>query len=166
MRVPDELKQAADLGLVVVFQAAGLGKLVAVRPWREVAAAKPDGDAFRAFAQAAEQRGDHATANRLWLEAAAAHPQEAEILNNAAWALVTCPEALRQPAKAVELAREAVRLSPESAHIIDTLAEALLQAGKLDEAQQQNERLLQLEPDSELGLERRKKIATARRPAP
>jgi serine/threonine protein kinase/tetratricopeptide (TPR) repeat protein len=51
-------------------------------------------------------------------------------LNNLAWELVTSPvPRLRAPARAAELAREAVALAPEKSHIWNTLGVALCRAG-------------------------------------
>lgn len=167
MRVPPELKDAADLALVVRFQAPGLGTYMAVRPWKEVAASPPDADGYQAMAAAAQKAGDHVRTARIYADAVAAYPADSELLNGAAWYLVTCPEQHRQPARAVTLAREAVRLSQgRSYHIVDTLAEALLVDGRLDEAQAENERLLRLQPGFAGGVKRAARIAAARKPAP
>jgi serine/threonine-protein kinase len=49
-------------------------------------------------------------------------PDDARILNNLAWLWATCPDvALRDPARAVEMAREACALGEDAARL-DTLA--------------------------------------------
>lgn len=162
MRVPPELSAAPDLGLVVRLDAPGLGRLLAVQRWSAVAAAKPTAEGYRTQASAAE-RTDPALALRLYDEGATAHPGDAELLNSAAWFMVTGPPAQRRPERAVALAREAVRLSHgRRGHIIDTLAEALLVAGQLDAAHEQNELLLRLQPGDEGGTARQRRIAEAR----
>ena len=56
-------------------------------------------------------------------------PRDPEVLNGLAWFLATAQDpALRDPARAVRLAREAVALAPLP-HIWDTLAEAYFAAG-------------------------------------
>jgi tetratricopeptide (TPR) repeat protein len=57
--------------------------------------------------------------------------EDSEFLNNYAWYLATHDQKLE---RALELAKEAVRLSPKSAHILDTLAEAYSRNGLLKEA--------------------------------
>ena len=57
--------------------------------------------------------------------------EQAEFFNNFAWFLATNGMEVK---KALRLARKAVELSPKSAHIIDTLAEALFRNGLYKEA--------------------------------
>lgn len=159
--------QAADLGLVLRFDSPQLGRMVAARTWTDIAADKPDATGYTGLAKAARKRGDHASALQLFAAGAEAFPQDPEMLNEAAWEMVTCPATLRQPDRAVALAREAVRLSGGTReHIVDTLAEALLVAGRFDEAQAENDRLLQLDPGSDGGTKRRARIAAERAKRP
>ncbi len=73
-------------------------------------------------------------AAQLYEKVLSLDPDNPEVLNNLAWLLVTSPEAsLRNPARAVLLARQAVRLKP-SPHAWDTLAESLFATGALSEA--------------------------------
>ncbi len=49
----------------------------------------------------------------------------AQVLNNLAWLYATCEdEQIRNPPRALNLARRAVALEPDAAHILDTLAES------------------------------------------
>ena len=60
----------------------------------------------------------------------------AEALNNFAWLLATAERAdIRNPARAVELARKAVRLRPDETNFNGTLAVALAADGQVDEAE-------------------------------
>jgi tetratricopeptide (TPR) repeat protein len=57
-------------------------------------------------------------------------PTDAEAHNNLAWLLTNCPEAkLRDPSRAVELARKAVQLDPKEANYWNTLGAAHYRAG-------------------------------------
>jgi tetratricopeptide (TPR) repeat protein len=61
-------------------------------------------------------------------------PNHVVTLNQKAWMLATCPNAkYRDGAKAVELAKRAVELSPNF-KILDTLAAAYAEAGRFDDA--------------------------------
>ena len=63
------------------------------------------------------------------------NPSHAEALNNFAWLLATADRAdIRNPARAVELARKAVRLRPDETNFNGTLAVALAADGQVDEA--------------------------------
>jgi tetratricopeptide (TPR) repeat protein len=66
--------------------------------------------------------------------------------NGLAWLMATCPDdSFRDGAKAVVLAREAVRLSGgESAPVLDTLSAALAESGDLAEAVRVQERAVRL----------------------
>jgi tetratricopeptide (TPR) repeat protein len=58
-------------------------------------------------------------------------------LNNLAWLLAMCPCAeLREPARAVELAREAFRLEPNKPPVWNTLAAAFYRAGQPRQAEE------------------------------
>jgi tetratricopeptide (TPR) repeat protein len=67
-----------------------------------------------------------------WLNPAA--QANAHQLNNLAWRLVTGPPALRDPQRALELARKAIALSPGTAIYLNTLGVAQYRAGQLTEA--------------------------------
>ncbi len=63
--------------------------------------------------------------------------QDPVILGNLAWILATAPDpALRDPAEAVHLAAEAIRLIGATPHGLATLGVALAQAGRADEARE------------------------------
>jgi TPR repeat protein len=70
-------------------------------------------------------------------------------LNNSAWLYATSEDTtVRNPAKALEYASSAVKLSHEgSPNILDTLAEAYYAQGEYDDAVQVEEKALTLKPD-------------------
>jgi tetratricopeptide (TPR) repeat protein len=62
-------------------------------------------------------------------------PRNTQALNNLAWLYSTsADDRLRDPNRALMLARQAVQLEPESAHMLDTLAEAHYVNGNRQEA--------------------------------
>jgi tetratricopeptide (TPR) repeat protein len=80
-------------------------------------------------------------AEREWARAleqcrlALPHDEQGEIANDLAWYLVDCPaEALRAPAEAVGLARNAVKLAPEMGEYWNTLGVANYRAGEFQSA--------------------------------
>ena len=74
----------------------------------------------------------------------------------------------RDPADALEHAREAARLDPGNAKYLDTLAEAYARLGRRDEAMAQIKRCLELEPNTPYYQARMKELAAppATAPAP
>jgi len=93
-----------------------------------------------------------ADAIRSYEEAVKLLPDDARLLNSAAWFMVTVEdEAERKPKRAVELARRAVDLTDESsAAMLDTLAEALHQTGDLEGAVKRAEAAAKLDPRPEI----------------
>ena len=88
-------------------------------------------------------RERYAAAADAYEQAVALDPGNAQPLNNLAWLYATAPdEQLRRPARALTLARRAAALEPESAHILDTLAEAHFVNGNLEEAIRMSRRAL------------------------
>jgi len=77
-----------------------------------------------------DRPGEAARAYEAVLELA---PGEPTALNDLAWLLVTGPESLRDPPRALRLASKAAAIRPEAA-ILDTLAEAYLANGRPKEA--------------------------------
>jgi tetratricopeptide (TPR) repeat protein len=62
-------------------------------------------------------------------------PKRAPTLNNVAWLLATCPDArLRDPARAVELAKRATELAPQYGYLWNTRGVAHYRAGDWDAA--------------------------------
>src|SRR5439155_17525669 len=93
------------------------------------------------FAEPWQTRGDAHAALGQWDKAVADYAKAIELnpaasaLNNLAWLLATCAEAtLRNPKRAVELAREAVALAPQAGYIWNTLGVAHYRAGEWNAA--------------------------------
>ena len=61
-------------------------------------------------------------------------PRNPELSNNLAWILVTGPQRLRDPARALALAREAVRLAPKQSSFLNTLGVVLYRNGRFAES--------------------------------
>jgi hypothetical protein len=72
-----------------------------------------------------EREKRHNEALAALRRAVAVDPSHPEAHNNLAWLLLTGPEALRDPAEALRLARKAVDLNPERAIFLNTLGVAL-----------------------------------------
>jgi serine/threonine protein kinase/tetratricopeptide (TPR) repeat protein len=89
------------------------------------------------LAQLCVEQGKVREAEAAWREVLTAYervaakaPDRPLPQNNLAWFLVTCPSSrLRDPARAVELARKVVDRAPENQAIINTLGVALYRAG-------------------------------------
>jgi Zn-dependent protease with chaperone function len=78
--------------------------------------------------------GDLAGAAEAYEAALALVPGNPQVLNNLAWLYATAEAAdVRQPARALELARRAVQLDP-SAQVLDTLGECYFVNGRMQEA--------------------------------
>jgi tetratricopeptide (TPR) repeat protein len=73
--------------------------------------------------------GRHAEAAADRNKAAELAPNDSAVLNEVAWSLVAGPEALRDPKRAVDLARRAVARSPDQGYMRHTLGVALYRAG-------------------------------------
>jgi tetratricopeptide (TPR) repeat protein len=80
------------------------------------------------------RRQNFAEVRQAYETSLALKPDQPLVLNNLAWLLATCPdEQLRDPPRALALARRAAELEP-SAFIFDTLAESYLVNGMAAEA--------------------------------
>lgn len=77
--------------------------------------------------------GRHRDAVRLLKQLAQDYRQDYVVLNNLAWVLATAADpALRDPAEAVDLARQALLLAPENYSVWSTMAEAYYRNGRYD----------------------------------
>jgi tetratricopeptide (TPR) repeat protein len=94
-------------------------------------------------------------------------PDEASMLNNAAWTYATAQDtSLRNPQKALIYARKAVGLSKgEKATFLDTLAEALYANSQFEEAVTMEEKALVFEPKSEIYRDQLRKFQVAQKQA-
>ncbi|MEN8141654.1 MAG: M48 family metalloprotease [Thermodesulfobacteriota bacterium] len=92
------------------------------------------------------QRQEYAQALYRYDQALAARPNDAELLNNLAWLLITCEdEEYRDGPQGLLLARKAARLKT-APHILDTLAHAYWLAGRRQEAVATQARAVALAP--------------------
>ena len=109
---------------------------------REWLKANPQSAEFIGFmAQAAERRGDSASAEAYYRQVLALHADAPLVLNNLAHLLLQ-----RQPREALTLAQRAVELLPNSAPILDTLAQAHQLSGDARQAARVQERTVELAP--------------------
>lgn len=92
------------------------------------------------------RQGQLAEAMGQWSELLRLHPENTETLNQVAWVLATSAEAsVRDGARAVEMARHAVRLTDgQEPNLLDTLAAAQAEVGRFDEAIDTTQRALAL----------------------
>ena len=90
------------------------------------------------------QSGDSATAFEHLQHLLANRPNNAAILNNVAWYLYDIDNSELETA--IDVARDAARISPDSGPILDTLGWLLTAAGEFDEAVEILRRATRLEP--------------------
>ncbi|MBW2109120.1 MAG: M48 family metalloprotease [Deltaproteobacteria bacterium] len=92
------------------------------------------------------EREEYEKAIAAYEKSIALLPDNPEALNNLAWLFATCPKTrLRNPAKALFLAKKAAALNPEP-HILDTLAESYYVNGKRTDAIRTIKRILEKDP--------------------
>jgi tetratricopeptide (TPR) repeat protein len=97
----------------------------------ELGRGQPDSAAFLELRREIHERlGQNQAAPADRERAAGLLPPSARQLNNAAWELVTSAVYLRDPERAVNLARKAVAAAPDSAIYLNTLGVALYRAGR------------------------------------
>lgn len=90
--------------------------------------------------------GDEAAAINSYMNALNIDANHPEILNNLSWILSTSKsESLRNPPKALALAKQAVQLN-SAPHIWDTLAEAFYANGQFEQAIDAEEKALSMNP--------------------
>jgi tetratricopeptide (TPR) repeat protein len=109
-----------------------------------------------------DKAGKKAQADKLYASSLAAqeavlkaYPESPLMFNQAAWLAACCKRDLEQ---AVKWAQRAVELAPKTSAYQDTLAEALFQAGKKDEALAAIKRAIELDPKRRYYQEQRKRI--------
>lgn len=101
---------------------------------REIQQHPENAKLYALLGSVAYERGNYEKAIAAYETAIVLLPDNPEALNNLAWLFATCPKPrLRDPARALVLARKAAALSPEP-HILDTLAESYYVNGKKAEA--------------------------------
>jgi serine/threonine protein kinase/WD40 repeat protein len=113
--------------------------------WVHTAELKHAGTLHAQEANAHYQAGRWEKACVAYAKAAELTPDDAEAANNYAWLLVTCPNSeLRNPRRAIELARNATRREPAKGSYWNTLGVALYRMGEWRaciEAVEKSERL-------------------------
>ena len=78
---------------------------------------------------------DYAATARAYESALTLDARNPQVLNNLAWLYATCEDApIRNPERALTLARRAAEIEPDTAHILDTLAESHFINGHYQEA--------------------------------
>ncbi|CAK8724758.1 Peptidase M48 domain-containing protein [Candidatus Electrothrix laxa] len=94
------------------------------------------------------ERGQESSALQAYSKAMTFLPVSPELANNMAWLLLTTKDhSLRDPVRALDLARSAARFS-EQGYIQDTLATALWANGRIEEAIAAEEKAAELDPDN------------------
>ncbi len=143
----------AGLALLAVFgyqlnmgaMGAKLGDhLVATIILREIERAPENPRLYGLLGDLHYRRQNFAEVKQAYEKSLALRPDQPQVLNNLAWLLATCPdERLRDPARALALARQAARLD-ESAFILDTLAECYFANQEYERALEAGQRALAL----------------------
>jgi len=99
-------------------------------------------DLYLTLAMMYQEAGKEKETAETYAKVIAMDPYRAVALNNLAWLLATTSnKALRDPQRAIELARRAVALE-RSAGFLDTLAEAYFSAGRMADAKETIEEAL------------------------
>ncbi len=97
---------------------------------------------YQALGDLYYQEKNYAKTINSYQRALALDPHQVQVLNNLAWLYATCEDSgLRNPQKALALARQAVAVS-EKPHILDTLAEAYYVNGDFKAAVQVGKKAL------------------------
>lgn len=118
---------------------------------REVIKKRPDYPAARFLAANAFLNIERAESARTLLEQMLVdHPNNAGLLNNLAWIYATTESAaLRNPARAIDLARRALLISPEDFHIWSTMSAAHFANGDYSRALRAAEVALRLSREND-----------------
>lgn len=131
---PNYARAYNNLGSALAQQ----GKLdEAIRHFRQALQIDPDcSQAHFNLSSAFKKQGKFDTVIEHYQQALQSNPEYTMAKNNLAWMLATCPDAtLRDGKRAVELAKQAVRLTNrEDPSVLDTLAAAYAEAGRYPEA--------------------------------
>jgi tetratricopeptide (TPR) repeat protein len=97
---------------------------------RAVELAPKEGNYWRTLGVALAAVGRWREAEQAYSKCLELAPKATEILNNLAWLLATCPDSkIRDPKRAVELAKKAVELTPKKGNHWNTLGAAHHRAG-------------------------------------
>ena len=103
------------------------------------------------LAEAYFANDEYEKAIQLESKLAAEHSDSSLYLNNLAYWLATVPKPeLRDPARALDLAKKAVALSSEAPSVLDTLAEAYFVNGDIAQAIEWEQKAIAFDPANEL----------------
>jgi tetratricopeptide (TPR) repeat protein len=119
----------------------------AIAHWQKTVSIQPnDAEAHTTLGDALVRKGEVSQAIAHYETALEIAPRATSTLNNLAWALSTCPDALqRNGAKAIELAEQADQLAGgKNPFFIRTLAAAYAENGRFNDAIETAQRALQL----------------------
>ncbi|MCY3018700.1 MAG: hypothetical protein NTW87_06680 [Planctomycetota bacterium] len=144
------------------FECKGLDTLVAARKLADLPKEKPTLDNLVSRAEEFEKTcKDEAEALRVYEQAAKLYPGKAAVLSNLARLLATAEEKdLRNPKRALPLAREAAKLTDEkNVAVLDALAQVLHANGELAEAARYAQLVSEKNPNNEDLAKRAKKYA-------
>lgn len=143
----------AGLALLAAFgyqlNMGGLGaklgdRLIAAVIAREIERSPENPSLYAMLGDLHYRRQNFDEVRQAYEKSLALRPGQPHVLNNLAWLLATCPdERLREPVRALELARRAARID-ESAYILDTLAESYFVNGDYTAAVEAGRRALAL----------------------
>ncbi|MGD2187270.1 MAG: M48 family metalloprotease [Desulfobacterales bacterium] len=115
---------------------------------RELQKSQDNPDLYRLLGDLHYNRKDYEGVRNAYEKAIELRQDDPHVLNNLAWLYATCEiESLRDPERALQLARMAVNLE-QSSHIYDTLAESYFVNGLIQEAIEAGQRALKLSKDN------------------
>jgi Zn-dependent protease with chaperone function len=101
---------------------------------KKIAQAPDDPQLYSLLGDLQYSRKAYRETAQAYERAIALAPEDVQVLNNLAWLYATCEdESIRNPRRAVELARRAAALDP-APHVLDTLAESYFANGELANA--------------------------------
>jgi len=106
-----------------------------------------ESELYAAYGGALLERKRYREAEAFLLQALELKPRDARTINNLAWLYATSPAPHFKPERALDLAVQAARLSPEP-YILDTLAEAQFVNGHYEEALEAIGRALEQNPEN------------------
>jgi superkiller protein 3 len=135
----------AHRNLAQVLHARGKVKEAIASCRQAIELAPREAEAHRLLGTLLADQGRYGEAVDSYREALRLDPQDHEALNNLAWLLANCPEpGVRNPARAVQLAKQAVELASKEGSCWNTLGAAQYRAGNWKEAVAALERSMRL----------------------
>ncbi|MGD0092387.1 MAG: hypothetical protein ABSE73_20920 [Planctomycetota bacterium] len=146
MRVPEELCGSPEAQLVITFECKDVGKFTAAKSLAKLLREKPSLRALEHIAaNLIEKHQDEAAALRTYEQALKLYPGETWVMGRMADLLLTASQkGLRDPKRALSLARQVARADKEWGWGSDILALALHENGELAEAVRYAKRAVEL----------------------